>query len=219
MSTHTVIAVDLGAESGRVMEINFDGERLTQHEHHRFPNIPVQVHHTLYWDVLRLWHEIQTGIAKGADHAASIGVDSWGVDFALLDRDGSLLANPVHYRDARTDGMMDWVFGGASHAGPSSEQTGIQFMQLNTLYQIASLVKNQSPLLDTADTYLTLPDLFNYWLWRAHLRADACQYDATSQSPPGRLGSWDTGDDWRSHPHFPGDRAARRAWATTAGFP
>ena len=185
----SVIAVDLGAESGRVMEITWDGERLGQNELHRFPNTPVWVRGTLYWDVLRLWHEITAGIERTASGtAASIGVDSWGVDFALLDRDGNLLANPVHYRDARTDGMMEWVFERFPRRDVF-EHTGIQFMALNTLYQIASLVKSQSPLLQMAETYLTFPDLFNYWLSGAR----SCEFThvTTSQIFNPRQGDWD----------------------------
>src|SRR5512134_2963894 len=110
MAEKHVIAVDLGAESGRVMRVRFDGTCLEAEEVHRFPNIPVQVRDTLHWDALRLWHEIKTGIDAASAGAASIGIDTWGVDFALLDRDGKLVANPVHYRDSRTDGIMEWVF-------------------------------------------------------------------------------------------------------------
>lgn len=163
MNPYTVLAIDLGAESGRVIETSFDGQRITAREVHRFPNAPVRVHQTIYWDVLRLWQEIVTGINQAGSPPHSISIDTWGVDFALLDRDGNLLANPVHYRDARTDGMMDWVFERFPRRAVF-EKTGIQFMQLNTLYQLASLVKNHSPLLEAAHTYLALPDLLNYWL-------------------------------------------------------
>lgn len=130
---------------------------------HRFSNTPVYAQDTLYWDVLRLWHNIQKGIAQTIDDVVSIGVDSWGVDFALLDRDGVLVANPVHYRDKRNDGMMEWVFERVPRR-QIFEQTGIQFMQINGLYGLASMVKTGSPLLDAASTLLTIPDLFNYWL-------------------------------------------------------
>jgi len=162
MSQLHVIAVDLGASSGRVMDLAYDGHALQLEEIHRFPNIPVQTRHKLYWDVLRLWHEITLGIAK-VDQAASIGVDSWGVDYALLDSKGELLANPIHYRDPRTDGVMDWTFERMSRR-EIFERTGIQFMQLNGLFQLASLIRDGSPLLDYAETLLTIADLFNYWL-------------------------------------------------------
>lgn len=163
MSNRRVISVDLGAESGRVIQADFDGEHITMQDVHRFSNTPVYAQGTLYWDVLRLWHNIQKGIAAVEGEAASIGVDTWGVDFALLDRDGVLIANPVHYRDKRNEGMMDWVFERIPRR-QIFEQTGIQFMQINGLYGLASLVKNDSPLLDTMATLLTIPDLFNYWL-------------------------------------------------------
>ncbi|MCA9988530.1 MAG: hypothetical protein KDE59_29695, partial [Anaerolineales bacterium] len=108
MSAKTVLAVDLGAESGRVMAVHFDGRDLRLEELHRFPNTTVTVNGTLHWDFLRLWGDIQAGIQKGkALNPAGIGVDTWGVDFGLLDRQGNLIGNPVNYRDARTDGMMD----------------------------------------------------------------------------------------------------------------
>jgi len=188
MTDHSVVAVDLGAESGRVMEIRFDGQRLEQNELHRFPNGPVCVHGTLYWDVLRLWQEILTGIEAAGDRAASIGVDSWGVDFALLDRQGNLLGNPVHYRDARTDAMMEWVFERVPRR-TVFERTGLQFMQLNTLYQLASLVASDSPLLDLAETYVTFPDLFNNWLSGSR----TCEFThvTTTQIFNPRVGDWD----------------------------
>ncbi|MBZ0292884.1 MAG: rhamnulokinase [Anaerolineae bacterium] len=163
MTTKNVLAIDLGAESGRVLRVSFDGKRFAMEDVHRFPNTPVTAGGTFYWDVLRLWHDIQTGIQQSKTDVGSIGIDTWGVDFALLDRDGRLLSNPVHYRDSRTEGMMDWVFERVPRR-QIFERTGIQFIMLNTLYQVASLVKNQSPLLECAATLLTIPDLLNYWL-------------------------------------------------------
>jgi rhamnulokinase len=164
MTHQTVLAIDLGAESGRVMAVHCDGRSLRLEELHRFSNGPVNVRGTLYWDFLHLWQQIQNGIEKGKAHLpASLGVDTWGVDFGLLDRQGRLIGNPVHYRDERTEGMMEWVFERVSRAEIFA-QTGIQFMQLNTLYQIASLARSQSPQLAIAETFLTAPDLLNYWL-------------------------------------------------------
>ncbi len=162
MTEKHVIAVDLGASSGRVMDVAFNGQRITLTEAHRFPNIPVQTPNKLYWDVLRLWHEITVGIDKVAS-AESIGVDTWGVDFALIDNTGELLSNPVHYRDPRNEGMMEWVFDKMPRR-EVFERTGIQFMQINGLFQLASLLRDGSPLLDHADTMLPMADLFNYWL-------------------------------------------------------
>ncbi len=163
MSDYHIIAVDLGAESGRVMDVHFDGERFTQTEVHRFPNIPVRTRGTLHWDILRLWREIQTGLERVEADPASIGIDTWGVDYALLDADGHLVGNPVHYRDARTDDMFEWVFERVSR-DEIFMRTGIQHMQINTLYQLASMVRSNSAQLKAARRYLSVPDLLHYWL-------------------------------------------------------
>ena len=163
MSKQHVISVDLGASSGRVMEVSFDGQRFEQTEAQRFPNIPVEARGTLYWDVLRLWHEITEGISKVSPGAASVGFDTWGVDFALLDAQGKLVANPVHYRDARTQDLYDWIFERVPRR-TIFERTGIQFQFFNTSLQLASLARHQSLWLEHAHTFLTLPDLFGYWL-------------------------------------------------------
>jgi sugar (pentulose or hexulose) kinase len=188
MADKRVIAVDLGAESGRVMVVRFDGQCLDQTEIHRFPNTSATIQGTIYWDVLRLWNEITQGIEAAKDGAASVGVDTWGVDFAFLDRQGKLLANPVHYRDSRTDGMLDWVFERVPRR-TVFERTGIQFMALNTLYQLASLSASNSPLLEMADTYLTFPDLLHYWLSGSKV----CEFThvTTSQIYNPRAGNWD----------------------------
>jgi rhamnulokinase len=160
-------AVDLGAESGRVILGTLEGKKLTLDEVHRFPNGPVRIGESLYWDALRLFAEIKAGLAalvkeRGAA-PAGIGLDTWGVDFGLLDRNGELLGNPRHYRDPRTNGIMDEAF---RRAGREQifERTGIQFMQLNSIYQLLAMRLANSPMLDVADTFLTMPDLFNYWL-------------------------------------------------------
>jgi rhamnulokinase len=158
-----VIAVDLGAESGRVIQVGFDGKHLTLNEAHRFANIPVTVRGTLHWDVLRLWHDIQDGIRRVATPSHSIGVDTWGVDFALLDKDGNLIGNPVHYRDSGKDGAMEWVFGRVPRE-LIFQRTGIQFMSFNGIYQLASMLRANSAQLPHIHTAFTMPDLFNYWL-------------------------------------------------------
>lgn len=185
---YTVLAADLGAESGRIMQIAFDGRAFEVRELQRFPNIPVRVHQTLYWDVLRLWNDVKSGIDSADRRPDSIGVDTWGVDFALLDRDGNLLANPVHYRDARTDGMMEWVFERVPRRDVF-ERTGIQFMQLNTLFQIASLARANSPVLEMAHTFLLMPDLLNSWLTGTR----QCEFTnvTTTQMYNPVLGDWD----------------------------
>jgi len=161
------LAIDLGAESGRAILGRFDGSRLDLKEVHRFANTPVRLPDGLHWDALRLFSEIKASIAAAAletgGNLHGIGLDTWGVDFGLLDRQGVLLSNPYHYRDSRTDGMVD----AAVSIVPREEifnLTGIQFMQLNSLYQLFAMVQSRSPLLDIADTFLTMPDLFNYWL-------------------------------------------------------
>jgi rhamnulokinase len=188
MARQTVLAVDLGAESGRVMAVHFDGRRFAYEELHRFPNPVTNLRGTLHWDVLHLWRNIQQGIEAGkAYQPRSIGVDTWAIDFALLDAHGGLLANPVMYRDSRTDGMMDAAF----RCVPRREiftQTGIQFMPINTLYQMLSLVESRSPLLDAAHTFLTIPDLLNYWL----TGVKACEFTnaTTTQMFNPTTGNW-----------------------------
>ena len=161
------LAVDLGAESGRVIIGTLAEDRLSLKEVRRFANIPVRLPDGLHWDVLRIWSEIKSGISaavsRNSEHIDSIGLDTWGVDFALMDKNGDLLANPFHYRDSRTDGMYKEAF----RRMPRErifENTGIQFMEVNTLYQLLAMVVSKSPLLDVARTFLTVPDLFNYWL-------------------------------------------------------
>ena len=160
------LAFDLGAASGRAVRGRFDGERLVLEEVHRFPNGPVRVPDGLHWDILRLYSELKHGLAKAAGERGaelvSLGLDTWGVSFALLDKQGALLGNPYHYRDARTDGMLEQAFGRVPKE-EIFEQTGIQFLQINTLYQLLSMVIQESPLLSVADTLLMTPDLFNYW--------------------------------------------------------
>jgi rhamnulokinase len=161
------LAMDLGAESGRAILGQFDGDRLTLSEMHRFSNTPVRLPDGLHWDALRLFHEIKTGLGATCQHVSGnidgVGIDTWGVDFGLLDSKGSLLSNPFHYRDNRTDGMVEAAFERVSREAIFA-QTGIQFMQINTLFQLFSMAKIGSPVLDMAKTFLTMPDLFNYWL-------------------------------------------------------
>lgn len=163
--TKRVLAFDFGASSGRAIIGCFDGEKITLEEVHRFSNDPVSVGGTVYWDVLRLFHEIKQGIIKArmAGGFDSIGIDTWGVDFGLIDAEGKLMENPVHYRDARTAGMVDEAF----KTMPKEKLygiTGIQFMELNTLFQLISLKKNRPWMLERADKMLFMPDLFAYML-------------------------------------------------------
>jgi rhamnulokinase len=165
--THNYLAVDIGAESGRTIIGTLKENQLTMTETHRFPNGPIRLPDGLHWDVLRMWSEIKTGIGisstKSNKSLDSIGIDTWGVDFALLDSQGALLSNPWHYRDARTDGMLEEAFKRMPRAEIFAN-TGIQFMQLNTLYQLLAMSLQKSSLLESANTFVTIPDLFNYWL-------------------------------------------------------
>lgn len=162
--SRNIVAVDLGAESGRVMLVSlFDGNFKTE-EVHRFTNSPLKILGNLHWDVFGLFKEIKNGLSlcsQKTKHLDSIGIDTWGVDFGLLDSDGALIGQPFHYRDARTDGMLDTAFSLVSKE-EIFERTGIQFMQLNSLYQL--LAMKESPLIDIAHTFLMMPDLLNYWL-------------------------------------------------------
>ena len=176
-----VLAFDFGASSGRAILGEFDGSRLSLSELHRFSNDPVEINGTLYWDVLRLFFELKQGLLEskkqGHDDIASIGIDTWGVDFGLLDKQGRLLSNPVHYRDGRTDHMMEKAF----EIMPRAEmyaQTGLQFMQFNTLFQLMALREQQPELLAQADTLLFTPDLFTYFLTGKKI----CEYTIASTS-------------------------------------
>lgn len=160
-----VLAFDFGASSGRAIIGKFDGDKITLEEVHRFTNDPVEVQGTIYWDILRLFHEVKQGIikAKNAGGFDSIGVDTWGVDFGLIDEFGCLLENPIHYRDRRTKGILDEAF----QLIPREELyaiTGIQFMELNTVFQLLALKNKRPHILERADKMLFLPDLFTYML-------------------------------------------------------
>ena len=174
-----VLAFDFGASSGRAILGIFDGEKITLNEVHRFSNDPVRVNGTFYWDVLRLFHEIKQGIlkAKQAGGFDSIGIDTWGVDFGLIDKNGDLLENPVHYRDKRNQGMIE-----KSQEFMSKEEmyniTGIQFMDFNTVFQLLSLKLNRPEILEKADKLLFMPDLLNYFL----TGNAACEYSIATTS-------------------------------------
>ena len=160
------LAFDLGAESGRGVLGHFDGERLNLEELHRFPNGGVRVLDSLHWDVLRLWTDIKAALSMCAQKSTAlsgIGIDTWGVDFGLLGKGDVLLGFPYHYRDSRTDGMLEEAFRRLPRA-TLFERSGCQFLQINTLYQLLSIVMHKSPLLDVAETFLMIPDLFNFWL-------------------------------------------------------
>ncbi len=167
MASTSLLAFDLGAESGRTILGQFDGQRLQFEVIHRFPNLPCRVRHGLYWDVLRLWNEMKEGLRLAASQAgrtlASVGVDTWGVDFALLGKTGTLLGNPRHYRDPMTEDIMPWAWQKVS-ASAIYAQTGIQFMRFNSLFQLLALAREGSPLLKQAERLLFMPDLFHFWM-------------------------------------------------------
>ncbi len=167
MSFSKYLAFDFGAESGRAILGVMENGKLKLEELHRFPNRQVSVNGRVYWDILYLFDELKKGlgVAARAGHTdiRSIGVDTWGVDFGLIDRAGHLIGNPVAYRDARTDGMMEKVFKKMSRED-IYHITGIQFMQLNTIFQLYSMVDEKNPQLEIADKLLFMPDLFNYLL-------------------------------------------------------
>jgi rhamnulokinase len=164
MSADVYAAVDLGAANGRVMIARVGPSRLEIAEAHRFANEPVRLPDGLHWDVLRLYQQTLHGLgtaARGVERVTSVGVDSWGVDYGLLDESGALLGNPHHYRDRRTEGAADKV-----HAQIAREDlydiTGVQFLPFNTVYQLAAAMDARQ--LEAARTLLLLPDLLGYWL-------------------------------------------------------
>jgi len=161
------LGIDLGAESGRVMAGLWNGKRIRLEEIHRFPNGPVRLGESLRWDVLRLWAEIQNGLTLAAKkygrQVVSLGVDTWGVDYVLLSRNNEILGQPYHYRDPRTNGVMQKVFKKVSRAEIFS-QTGLQFMQINTLFQLLALKERDPELLEQADCLLLMADFFHWCL-------------------------------------------------------
>ena len=186
----TMAAVDLGAQSGRVVRGRFDGERLTIAEVHRFPNIAVRARETLYWDALRLYDEILLGLSAAGAEASdidSVGIDTWGVDFALLDRTGRLVQNPVHHRDSRTKGAMEGAFARIP-ARELYERTGIQLMPINTVFQLYAMAAAADPALEIAETLLLMPDLFHFWL--SGIAACELTNASTSQCLDPRAQAW-----------------------------
>jgi rhamnulokinase len=188
------LAFDLGAESGRAVVGQIDGGRLHLREIHRFANGAVRVLDNLHWDALRLWSEIKHGLALAARSAAedgeplaSIGLDTWGIDFGLLAPDDSLLGNPFHYRDRRTEGML----AEALRRVPRAEiyrQTGVQFMEINSLYQLLAMARAGSPALAAARMLLNMPDLFNFWL--CGVKASEFSIATTTQFYDPVAGDW-----------------------------
>ncbi|MGI6335960.1 MAG: rhamnulokinase [Eubacteriales bacterium] len=187
-----VLAFDLGASSGRAIAGAYDGSRLTLSELHRFSNDPVMLGNTFYWDFPRLIHEIKTGISKAnltGTAFDSLGVDTWGVDFGLVTKSGRLVDNPVHYRDARNIPMPAEVFAKVP-ARDIYASTGIQTMDLNTIFQVYYLATRSPELLTAADSLLFTPDLINFFLSGA--RVSEYSIASTSQLLNARKRTWDT---------------------------
>ncbi|MBR3594481.1 MAG: rhamnulokinase [Clostridia bacterium] len=165
METKRVLAFDFGASSGRAMIAELKDGKIEMKEIHRFANDPVLVGKRLSWDILRLYHEIKQGIVLAVQDGGfdAIGIDTWGVDFGLINRHGELIGNPANYRDTRTEGMPEEVY----KIIPESEiysTAGIQKMNFNTLYQLYYLAKYRPEVLAEAETFLMIPDLFAYFL-------------------------------------------------------
>jgi len=191
MARRVALAVDLGASGGRVVSGGFDGRLLELEEIHRFDNGPVSMNGQLVWDLVRLWHEVVAGLRLAANRhgrvVSTVGVDTWGVDFAFVGADDSLLANPVCYRDARTNGML----AAAEKIVPRTEifaATGLQFMEINSLYQFLALVRSGSSVLAAADRMLMIPDVFHWLLsgTRSNERTNA----STTQCFDPKTGDW-----------------------------
>lgn len=166
MKTKNLAAVDLGASSGRVLLVRFDGGQLSLEEVHRFPNRPIMLRGHLFWNILSLWDETLAGLRKARKLAGtldSIGVDTWGVDYGLLDVSGLLLGLPFQYRDSRTDGVMERVLARVSREALYA-RTGIQFQPFNTLYQLYAHEQMQPGELAHAHRLLLIPDLLHSWL-------------------------------------------------------
>jgi len=193
MSKTTFLALDLGAESGRGVLGVVSDAKLELTEVHRFPNGPVRILDELHWDTLRLWAELKQAVSVAARQAgalAGIGIDTWGVDFGLLGANDTLLGNPFHYRDARTNGILEKAF----EIVPKKEifeQTGLQFMQLNTLFQLLAMRLGSSPLLEAAETMLLTPDLFNFWF--TGRKCAEFTIATTTQAYDPRKGAWARG--------------------------
>ncbi|MGA2621910.1 MAG: rhamnulokinase family protein [Thermoguttaceae bacterium] len=195
MAEKAYLAIDMGASSGRHVVGWFDGRRLRLEEVYRFENGPVDIGGRLYWDLPGLWSRVRQGLAAAgaavqpAGRLVSVGVDTWGVDFGLLGRNDELLGNPYHYRDSRTNGMMEKAFA----IVPREEifrHSGLQFMQFNTLYQLLAMKLGGSPLLEMAETILLVPDLM-HWLLTG-VKCNEMTEASTSQFYDPVRGGWAT---------------------------
>ncbi len=194
MADKAYLAIDMGASSGRHVVGRFDGRKLQLEEVYRFENGGVEMAGSLFWDLPALWAHVRNGMRVAGNRLGraivSVGVDTWGVDFGLLGRNDTLLGNPCHYRDGRTNGMMEKAFS----IVPREEifrDTGLQFMQFNSLFQLLAMKLSRSPLLDVAETMLLVPDLF-HWLMTGQKSSEFTEA-TTSQcyDPLKRDWAWD----------------------------
>jgi len=191
MATRNILAFDLGAESGRAFLGRFDGRRISLDELHRFSNGPVRMRDALVWPFAKLWQEVLGGLAKATATAgppASVGVETWGVDYGFLDEAGDLMRNPVCYRDARTEGTLEEAFA----VVPKEElyaRTGIQFMRLNTLFQLIAERRKRVEPFRGVSKMLFIPDLVNYFL-TGRIGAEFT-IASTSQMLDAKSGTWD----------------------------
>ena len=189
----TMVAVDLGAQSGRVALGRFDGERLSVADVHRFPNVPVRTRGTLQWDILRLYDGVLEGLRLAGANGSeidSVGVDSWAVDFGLLDRRGRLIQNPGHYRDARRASAVEGVLARAP-GRELYERTGIQLIPINTIFELAAMAADEDPALGIAEDLLLIPDLMHHWL--AGTRVSEFTNATTTQCFDPRERTWAVG--------------------------
>ncbi len=179
-----VLAFDFGASSGRAMLATLENGKISMEEIHRFSNDTVIANGTMYWDILRLFFEVKTSITKAVNQGGfdAIGIDTWGVDFGLIDKRGKLLGNPVHYRDARTEGIPEKVFEEISKQ-EIYNRTGTQFMRINTLYQLMYLKYNEPEMLELTDKLILMPDLFGYML-TGEIHAEASMASTTNLYDP-----------------------------------
>ena len=161
-----VLSFDFGASSGRAMLASIENGKIEMTEIHRFSNDPVTVNGRMYWDVLRLFFEIKTGITKAVNAGGfdAIGIDTWGVDFGLINKKGELIGNPFHYRDQRTKEIPERIFNEIISKEELYHRAGMQFMHFNTIYQLMYLKYNEPEFLAQADKFLMMPDLFAYFL-------------------------------------------------------
>ncbi len=167
MKKYNFLGYDFGASSGRAMLGIYDGEKIELSEIHRFSNDPVEINGRFVWDAPRLLFEMKQAlvkVSKAGIKLDAIGIDTWGVDFGLLDRNGNLCANPINYRDHMTDGMMEKAFAEVMSKEEIFSHTGLAFNQFNTLYQLYALKCMNDPVLDIAEQLLFIPDLFAYML-------------------------------------------------------